>query len=137
MSAESPAEHNPAELQVVLALDQGGHASRACIVHANLGVVAESSVGVATTHGDSGEVEQNADELAASLRYAAQSAAHGASEVARGQGKALRITAAGLATQRSTLVCFDTRSGACLSPAISWQDRRNADWLARFAPERE
>ncbi len=46
----------------------------------------------------------------------------------------LIIDAAGLATQRSTIVCFERGSGAALSSAISWQDRRNEPWLASFAP---
>ena len=44
-----------------------------------------------------------------------------------------RILAAGLATQRSSMVCWHRRTGAALSPVISWQDRRNAAWLERLA----
>jgi len=109
----------------VLALDQGGHASRACIVDEHGDIVAEQQVAIATTHGSDGEVEHNADEIAASLRAAAVSVLRGAGE--------LVIDAAGLATQRSTIVCFEPRSGSALSPAISWQDRRNAAWLQSFA----
>jgi glycerol kinase len=42
--------------------------------------------------------------------------------------------AAGLATQRSTVLCWDRRSGRALTEALSWQDRRNAAWLARLHP---
>jgi glycerol kinase len=42
------------------------------------------------------------------------------------------ITAAGLATQRSSIVCWDRETGRALSPVISWQDRRAADWLRQF-----
>jgi glycerol kinase len=44
------------------------------------------------------------------------------------------VVAAGLATQRSTVVCWERSTGRALSPAISWQDRRNADWLERLRP---
>lgn len=109
----------------VLALDQGGHASRACIVDEHGEIIAEQQVAIRTAHGSAGEVEHDADEIAASLRAAAVSVLRGAGD--------LVIEAAGLATQRSTIVCFERRSGAALSPAISWQDRRNAAWLQSFA----
>jgi glycerol kinase len=109
----------------VLALDQGGHASRACIVDEHGDIVAEQQLAIGTAHGSDGEVEHNADEIAASLRAAAVSVLRGAGE--------LVIEAAGLATQRSTIVCFERISGTALSPAISWQDRRNAAWLHSFA----
>jgi len=41
----------------------------------------------------------------------------------------LEIVAAGLATQRSTIVACERGSLRPLNPAISWQDRRNAAWL--------
>jgi glycerol kinase len=42
------------------------------------------------------------------------------------------IVAAGLATQRSTICCWDRNDGTPLSPALSWQDRRNAVLLERM-----
>jgi glycerol kinase len=41
--------------------------------------------------------------------------------------------AVGIATQRSTVVCWDRETGEALSPVISWQDRRNAAWLDELA----
>lgn len=108
----------------VLALDQGGHASRACIVSEHGEIIAERQVAIRTVHGSAGEVEHEAEEIAESLRAAAVSVLNSAPQVL--------IEAAGLATQRSTIVCFEQRSGAALSPAISWQDRRNAQWLKCF-----
>jgi glycerol kinase len=43
--------------------------------------------------------------------------------------------AAGLAVQRSTIVCCQRHGLAALTPAISWQDRRHAAWLAGLAPD--
>ena len=40
-------------------------------------------------------------------------------------------TALGIAVQRSTFVLWDRESGRPLTPLISWQDRRAADWCAR------
>jgi glycerol kinase len=116
-------------MRAVLALDQGGHASRACLVDERGDILAEHLVPIGTALGSDGEVEHSADEIAASLRTAALAVLGDAGE--------LRIDAAGLATQRSTIVCFQTHSGSALSPAISWQDRRNAAWLASFAPHTE
>jgi glycerol kinase len=114
--------------RAVLALDQGSHASRACVVDPAQTVLAEAQVPIHTTHGAGGEVEHDPQEILASLRTAAGAAVQEALRREAG----LVITAAGLATQRSTLVCFDRQRGTPLSAAISWQDRRNAAWLASF-----
>lgn len=37
-----------------------------------------------------------------------------------------------MATQRSSVVCWDKYSGIALSPVISWQDRRTAKWLQPY-----
>jgi len=61
-----------------------------------------------------------------SLRTAAQ-------DVLESRGRP-PLGTAGLATQRSTVVAWSRRDGRPLADAISWQDRRNAAWLARLAP---
>jgi glycerol kinase len=108
-------------MQGVLALDQGSHASRAC-VYDSAGVMrAMHEVPVATQVDAAGRIEHNADELAESLQLAAAAALS--------QLSGLEVSAAGLATQRSTVVCFERSDGQALGAAISWQDRRNAAWL--------
>ncbi len=119
--------------RAVLALDQGSHASRACIVDPDRAVLAEAQVPIRTVHGADGQIEHDADEIVASLLSAARAAA----AAARGRESKLVIAAAGLATQRSTLVCFDRSRRTALSAAISWQDRRNAAWLATFGAHAE
>jgi glycerol kinase len=114
----------------VLALDQGSHASRACIFDARGALLASASVPVATRHGPQLHVEQDAGELVDSVRAAAMQAL----QQARRQAPGLELLAAGLAVQRSTIVCCQRRDGAALTPALSWQDRRNAAWLERLAP---
>lgn len=117
----------------VLALDQGSHASRACLFDESGTLLASATVPVATVRRGPAEVEQDADELAASLRTAAiETLAR-----ARAARSPVNVVAAGLAVQRSTIVCC-TRDGArVLSPALSWQDHRNAAWLATLAPQAE
>ena len=108
---------------LVLALDQGGHASRAVLFDAAGQDVAEAHVPVATRREGADRVEHDADELVESLRMAAQDVCESA--VARNRD----IVAAGLACQRSTVVCWDRSDGRALSPALSWQDRRDARFL--------
>ena len=40
-------------------------------------------------------------------------------------------TPLGLASQRSTFILWDRQSGEPVTPMISWQDRRAADWCSR------
>lgn len=110
-----------------LALDQGGHASRALVFGHRGQLLAQASVPVATTHPGPDRVEQDPEQLVGSLRAAMDQALAGLPADAR-------PLAAGLATQRSSLVCWDRRDGRALSPVLSWQDRRHAGWLATLAP---
>jgi glycerol kinase len=113
---------------LVLALDQGSHASRAVLFDATGSVVTEARQPVGTRREGGDVVEQDPGELLESVRTAATDACD--SEAARGRP----VVAAGLATQRSTIVCWERASGRALSGALSWQDRRNAAWLERLAP---
>jgi glycerol kinase len=111
---------------LVLALDQGGQTSRAIVFDGAGRVVAAHAVPVATHRPAPDRVEHDADELAESLRAAIAGACQG---LRRGS-----LFAAGLATQRSTIACWDRQDGRALAPVLSWQDRRNAGWLAGLAP---
>lgn len=111
---------------LVLALDQGSHASRAVLFDTAGTELAQAHVPVATRREADVRVEQDADELVRSLRTAIE-------DVCEGRDCA-RVVAAGLATQRSTVVAWSRETGRALTDAISWQDRRNAAWLARLAP---
>ncbi len=114
----------------VLALDQGSHASRACIFDDSGALCATSTVPVSTRHPAALHVEHDAFELVSTLRTAAGNAFQEAKE----RQPRLTLAAAGLAVQRSTIVCCSRVDGSALSPALSWQDRRNAEWLERLAP---
>jgi glycerol kinase len=115
----------------VLALDQGSHASRACLFDESGALLATASVPVATVRRGAAEVEQDADELVQSLRSAARDAV---AQARAGQSQ-LQLCAAGLAVQRSTIVCCSREDGRALAPALSWQDHRNAAWLQTLAPQ--
>ncbi len=106
-----------------LAIDQGGHASRALIFDRQGHCVAQAESGVETQHPQPGWVEHDPEAMVASIKACINSA-----RLTLGQ-KSANIVAAGLATQRSSIVCWDRKTGAALSPIISWQDCRHAKWL--------
>jgi glycerol kinase len=112
-------------MQGVLALDQGSHASRAVIFDSSGRECAAAEALVATVRRGTDEVEHDAEALLASVHSAAGQALRAARQAAPG----LELIAAGLATQRSTIVCCELGSLRPLTAAISWQDRRNAAWL--------
>lgn len=107
-----------------LALDQGGTSSRAVLFDAVGREVAAAHVPINTRRTGDDRVEHDAAELLQSLRTAVRDVAESPLAADR------PIVAAGLATQRSTICCWDRSDGTPLSPALSWQDRRNASWLA-------
>lgn len=111
-----------------VALDQGGHASRALVFDSRGYIVAQHDELIATLH-DNEHIEHDPDEVAASV-------ATSLDRVVRQLGTQVhRVAAAGLATQRSSIVCWDKQTGRALSPIISWQDRRAAAWLTTLATE--
>lgn len=105
------------EPALYLALDQGSHASRALVFDRHGEQRAGASRAVDTRiKGD--RVEQDPEQLLATLRDCALDACREAGAVPR---------AAGLATQRSSVVCWDRETGEVLTPVLSWRDRRAAD----------
>ena len=110
----------------VLALDQGSHASRAVLFDAEGREIARAHVPVATRRTGEDRVEQDPEEIVRSLHTAMADACERADHAP--------IVAAGLATQRSTVVAWSRSTGHALAEAISWQDRRNAAWLRQLAP---
>ena len=109
MSIESP---------LVLALDQGSHASRAVVFDSAGDVIAAHQVDVAEQRRGALEIEQDAREIVSSIEHCIASVAGTLGSRRTG------LQAVGLATQRSSIVCWDTTTGEPLSPVISWQDRR-------------
>jgi len=107
-----------------LAIDQGSHASRALVFDSRGRLQASASADIATLRPRPGWVEHDPADLLAATRRVVREAAAG-----------LSITAAGLATQRSSIACWERNSGRALSPVISWQDRRAAGWLSGFAAQ--
>ncbi len=107
-----------------LAIDQGGHASRASLCDGNGRIVATANIPIETRNLAPDRVEHDPEAMVASLRNAIAEVVHEAGNHP--------VVAAGLATQRASIVCWDKTTGAALSPILSWQDRRAAEWLHRL-----
>ena len=107
-----------------LVLDQGSHASKALLFDGRGEVVAAAEVTVATQRPHPGWVEHDAEEIVTSLHAAIAAVLAQAGAPAVG-----RLAGVGLATQRSSIVCWDRDTGQPLSLVLSWQDRRHAAWL--------
>ncbi len=111
----------------ILAIDQGTHASRALLVDGGGRVRFQTSRMVALKRRDAVRVEQNANKLIASVNQVVAAA------LAYAEEQGATVSAAGLATQRATVVAWDAYSGEPLYSALSWQDRRAERQLQRFA----
>ena len=109
-----------------LVIDQGGHSTRAMVFDRRgaIQAVAQESVSMNTPADD--WVEQSAAELLQSSRDVLVSVAEELGDSVH------RLSSCAVATQRSNIVCWDSQSGAALSPAISWQDRRAQAWVQQF-----
>jgi len=107
-------------MTLTLAIDQGTHATRALVFDAQGRMLAHTSRPVYLRLHSRKEVEQSSDEILDSLHYVMK-------EILQQPGiDAVQIGSAGLATQRSSVLAWDRRSGHALSPVLSWQDTRAA-----------
>ena len=114
-----------------LTIDQGGHASRAIVFDHQGLLITEGSTNIRTLHNEKGHIEHDPEEMIASLRSALAKTMENLGE------RRNQVKCAGLATQRSNIVCWDKKTGEALSPVISWQDRRTAYWMKQFEPHRK
>ena len=114
-----------------LAIDQGGHSTRALIYNGHGDFKAGGKRPVTSTTPQEDWVEQDPEEMLQSIQGSVMEALEAIGD------KAPNIMAAGLATQRSSLVCWDKETGKALSPIISWRDRRASRWLDSLPMDRE
>lgn len=111
----------------VLAFDQGGHATRAFVVNAEGEILFRCYSDVDTRFAGDDIAEHDSAEMLNSLVECCRQ-----TEAFLEQAE-VKVLAAGLATQRSSIVCWDRHNGQPLTPVISWQDRRNRLWMDTFA----
>lgn len=109
-----------------LALDQGGHATRAMVFDNHGQLQAEAHREIVTSFPHKNWAEYDAKTLVKSV-FSAIYDVFGQ----LGHHKK-QILSAGLATQRSNIICWDKNTGRALSPIISCQDRRQQTWIKQF-----
>jgi glycerol kinase len=106
---------------VILAVDQGTTGTTCLVVGDELEVVGRGYAPVRIATPRPGWVEQDPEELWASVGRAAEAA------LADAKLSAPALDAIGIANQRETTIVWDRKSGEPVYPAIVWQDRRTAD----------
>lgn len=115
-----------------LCIDQGGHASRAIVFNHEGEIVSSAYCDVETEYPAKHYVELNARTILESINTSIKQVL-----INLGSEKKTQIVSAGLATQRSNIVCWNKETGKALSPVISWQDRRNTEWLEQVSDDND
>ncbi|MBI3563342.1 MAG: hypothetical protein HY080_16685 [Gammaproteobacteria bacterium] len=114
-----------------LAIDQGGHASRVLVFDMEGELQASAQRAIQTNHPAIHHIEHNAADVLTSIRDCLDEV------MEQLGGRSKHLDAAGLATQRSNIVCWDKTSYQPLSPIFSWQDTRAYRWLDEQRLDRE
>jgi len=112
---------------LILAIDQGTYSTRAIIFDSRGRAVSMARESVDLIRHSRTEIEQSPEEILRSMEAVVDAVLHDP------EVESDRIIAAGLATQRSSVLAWDRLSGKPLSPVLSWQDRRVEGGLAAFA----
>ena len=102
----------------ILAIDQGTSSTKCLVIGRHGDVLARVAVPLAESCPEPGWVEQDGEQIWASVRSAVSQAMDQVGDA--------RIAAIGLSTQRESLMLWDRKSGAPISPLLSWQDQRTA-----------
>ena len=103
---------------LLLAVDQGTSSTKSMLVDVRGAVVAEASVPVAQSHPRPGWVEQDAEEIWASVRSSVAACVTG--------DLPGRVVGIALSVQRETVLLWDRRTRTPVAPALSWQDQRTS-----------
>ncbi len=113
--------------RAIVALDQGSSRSRAILFGLDGKLLAQASAPIQTRSPREGWVEHDPDDILQSALTVIRTV------LRRGRQLGREAIALGIANQRSTLLCWDRRTGKAAAPAISWQDRRTNETLLRWA----
>jgi glycerol kinase len=115
-------------VSTILAIDQGTSGTKAIVVDADASTLAVAEHPVRPRYLDGGGVEVDPADVLASVLEAGRRAVAAAGRP---------IDALALANQGETVLAWDRDTGAALSPAIVWQDRRAEGLCADLADARE
>ena len=113
---------------LILAIDQGTQSSRAMLFDQNGKALVRAQREISLSRPQPDRSEQDGDEILNSVIDCISEVL--SSSVARQR----KVVAAGLATQRSSVIAWDKLTGKALSPVLGWQDRRTSEWLASLQP---
>ena len=105
--------------QAILAVDSGTTAAKAAIVSMTGAILGLGRAPIATRFGRAGRAQQDPVEILSAQRRAIREAISLAGRV--------EIAGAGITSQRSTFVIWDSSTGRCIGPAPTWQDTSAAD----------
>ncbi len=113
--------------RLILALDQGTTSSRAILFDRAGAVRAVAQRPVESTYPHPGWVNQDADEIAATILACAR-------DVLAAPGiRANRIAAVGITNQRETTILWDRATGEPVAPAVVWQSRQSVPQVEAIA----
>lgn len=113
-----------ATADTILAIDQGTSSTKCLLVDTAGSPVATGSAPLGETCPKPGWVEQDPEALWQSVVRAVEGTLAGIDPA--------RIAAVGLSTQRESILLWDRRTGAAISPLLSWQDQRTSDLAGRL-----
>ncbi|GAA2095418.1 FGGY-family carbohydrate kinase [Microlunatus panaciterrae] len=113
-------------LTQILSIDQGTTNSKAVLVADDGTVIARGTAPVSLTLPRPGWVEQDAEEIWASVLQAVGRC------LAAG-GRAADVRAVALSNQRESVLAWRRSDGAPLGPVIGWQDRRTTEWCTSIS----
>ena len=112
--------------KLYLVIDQGGHATRVLVFNELGKIVCRTESKITTIQSGDLIVEHDSEQMI-------QSVFNVLDEVYCFLGKRfVQIVDAGIATQRSSFVCWNKKTGQALTPVISWQDRRTVNDLGVY-----
>jgi glycerol kinase len=109
-----------------LGIDQGTQSSRAILFNKQGEIVSSAQKAVSLLH-DGDRCEQDGNEILDSIRTVIISVIEQIGDDPSGDSG---IKAAGLATQRSSVIAWDWKTGEPLTPLLSWSDRRGEAFVA-------
>ncbi len=119
------------EEPLVLAIDQGTHASRALVFDRHGHTLSSAVAPVRISYPQPDWAEQDGNEIVNSVCSAMQQALQALGT------RRQDVVAAGLSSQRASAICWDRLKGEPLSPIFSWQDRRAHAWIDELQPHGE
>ena len=111
-------------MSALLSLDQGTTSSRSIVYDTRCRPIATSQQEFRQHFPQPGRVEHDATEIWETVAATARDA------IKKSGTNPADIAALGITNQRETIVVWDRKTGEPIAPAIVWQDRRTADYIA-------